>query len=127
MSNQSNDFECQHIPVPGVTVPNSIRSSEGFYISYNPSPADYGTRTTALVILDTVFFILKGDHREHMPKTLQQCFDYFLDNFKLAHEMGDVKSVVMGCDTFPHVQQRALESLGATNIATLAKRYHEKE
>ena len=127
MSNQSNDFERQHLPVPGVTVPNSVRSSKGFYISYNPSPADYGTSTTALVLLDTVFLILKGDHRKQMPETLQECFDYFLDNFELTHEMGDVKAVVMGCETFPFIQQRALESLGAINIAALAKRYHEKE
>ena len=127
MSNSSDNFEPQHIPIPGVIVPNSIKNSEGFYISYNPSPADYGTRTTALVILDTVFFILKGDHRKQMPETLQQCFDYFLDNYELAHEMSDVKAVVEGCDTFPYVRQRAFEALGATNIAALAKHYYAKK
>ena len=127
MSNQPNGFKSQHIPIPGVAVLNSIRESKEFHISYNPSIANYGTRTTALVILDTVFLILKGDHREQMPETLQQCFDYFLDNFDLAHKMGNVKEVVVGCDTFPHIRQRALESLGAANITALAKRYYTKK
>lgn len=127
MNNQSNGFEYQHIPIPGVTVLNSVRVSDNFHISYNPSIRDYGVRTTALVISNTVFFILKGDHRKEMPKTLQECFDYFLDNFDLAHEMSDTKAVVMGCETFPHIQSYALKALGKANIAALTERYYAKK
>ena len=81
-----------------ITAPNSIvkdNKEEKYYISYNPSIRDYGTKTTALVInkdnKKELFYILKGDHSKQYAncKDLKECINYFISNKKYIHEFSD--------------------------------------
>jgi hypothetical protein len=64
--------------------PNSIVVDGGkWHVSYNSiDVADYGDVTTALVIDQSNFYVLSGDHREGYKdlKTLDECKEYFLSH-----------------------------------------------
>jgi len=91
--------------------PNYVEAREGYHISYNPSYADYGIDTTALVIYlkedkaphfefntkefwscgvfwGDNFFILCGNHSKQLEAchSLDECIQYFIDNIDKAHE-----------------------------------------
>ena len=70
-----------------ISQPNTVTSSnENFYISYNPSAADYGTDTTALVIRSTSqFLILAGNHADkYKGLSFEDALAYFYANVDKA-------------------------------------------
>lgn len=77
-------------PITNARTPNVSRSFENFHISYNPSSADYGCDTTAIVLGGRVFFILNGDHEKPLLNAATEggvhaCVDYFIDNIAYAN------------------------------------------
>ena len=77
---------------------NEILESDGFYISYNPDCSkglggimdrlmgDHQTQETAIVIADSTFLILDGDHRKEYEKrieSLESCIEYYKSNSHL--------------------------------------------
>lgn len=70
-----------------VSQPNTVsESNPDFYVSYNPSSADYGTDTTALVIRETSqFLILAGNHAaQYKGLTFKEALAYFYANVSKA-------------------------------------------
>lgn len=67
-----------------------------FYVSYNPSVANYGHPTTALVIGPGMqyFYILNGDHRKQYanihPPTVEAFIDYFKAHNHLIAKYSDI-------------------------------------
>jgi hypothetical protein len=77
-----------------ISVPNSIMDAGDFYISYNDTDVEiYGSDTTALVIGQTKFYILKGDFREQYKSLLLQgveaCLGFYMQNLALSHRHSD--------------------------------------
>lgn len=78
-----------------LSIPNEVRQNcDEFYISYNASPAHYGSDTTAIVVLDpsmTKFYILLGDHRKQLEEasTLDKCMEYYKANPDKQSEYSD--------------------------------------
>jgi hypothetical protein len=69
---------------------NKITQFAGFYISYNPSVADYGCDTTAIVTDDMGdFYVMRGDLRRELCAIAMQgygpCIKFFNDNPALQH------------------------------------------
>jgi len=85
-----------------VSQPNTVsETNPDFYVSYNPSRADYGTDTTALVIRETSqFLILAGNHsKEYKGLTFKESLSYFYANVSKAvkqSEHGQVFKFVDG-------------------------------
>lgn len=75
-----------------VSQPNTIREiNPEFYVSYNPSSADYGTDTTALVIRETSqFLVLAGNHsKEFKGLPFREALAYFYANVSKAVEQSE--------------------------------------
>jgi hypothetical protein len=67
-------FNHQHLPPEkGGNPPNMICDpSPHWYISYNPSSADYGSVTTAIVLGQMEYFlVLNGDHRKALSDVIE--------------------------------------------------------
>jgi hypothetical protein len=116
-------FKSQRVPVTNELAENTVADFKSYHISYNSNPANYGCRTTALVMKNNVFFILNGDHKDAMLEAseengLQGCFDYFLRNLDKANGMSEHHSVLKGKCQF-NLHKYALEYLGAENIERL--------
>lgn len=73
--------------------PNKIVISDSqFHISYNNTDyAIYGSDTTAIVVNQTKFYILMGDHTKEYKQcqTLDSCLDYYKKNINLSHKYSD--------------------------------------
>lgn len=70
---------------------NLIHKRDGWHLSYCGSSAVYGCETTALVVDNRVFFVLRGDHRREWMTawTLWEALQYFIahdDQIHLASE-----------------------------------------
>jgi len=97
---------------------NRVTDHEGYHVSYNPSPRDYGCDTTALVLGDhAIFLILKGNHYDALNQapSMQAAVDYFIDHADLAHDYGDHKHLRNYNHPFS-VPKHADILLGADNI-----------
>ncbi|EIC4510208.1 hypothetical protein LAC50_002849 [Escherichia coli] len=70
-----------------VHAPNLIHKRYGWHLSYCGSSAAYGCKTTALVIDNRVFFVLKGDHRREWmaAMTLWEALQYFVAHDDQVH------------------------------------------
>lgn len=113
----------QMIPVINQAAPNEILDRGEFHISFNPSVSDYGSKTTAIVLRNTVFLTLNGDHRDKLREIseadgLRGCFDYFLENIGSANFMCNHHQIVRGDNTF-NIARDAERILGAANIDRL--------
>lgn len=116
-------FKHGHIPYINTVTPNRVADFEKFHLSYNPSSADYGSDTTALVLGNNMFLILNGSHEEAMYAAaedagLQGCFDYFVENIALANPISDHTTVVDGDPNFG-LDKYAVEVLGEDNVQRL--------
>lgn len=116
-------FKKGRIPIINELTPNEVMDLGEYHLSYNPFSADYGSRTTALVLANTVFLILDGDHRTQMAGAadtsgLQGCFDYFLENLDCANHNSEHHLILKGNNTFG-VTDSATKYLGEENIARL--------
>jgi hypothetical protein len=82
-------------PMPGaIPAPNTVLGGDGFYVSYNPDPRDYGSDTTALVVGQMErFYVLVGDHRAQYAELVDHGFDaclaYFQGHLDQAHRFSD--------------------------------------
>lgn len=121
ISSTANRFTRGACPVTNVIAPNMTRTFTDFHISYNPSSADYGCDTTALVLSDRVFFILNGDFSERFAeasesKGLQGCIDLFIENIEKANRLSEhLMASGMNSDPF-ELGRTAREMLGQDNI-----------
>jgi hypothetical protein len=118
-------FKGQRIPIVNEVAPNTVLARDGYHLSYNASSADYGSDTTAIVLRDTVFLTLNGDHKDALAAVseeggLQQVFDYYLENLSLANHMSDDRLIVKGDNTF-NSAINAREFLGDENVERLIK------
>jgi len=90
------EFKHHTVPVINQRSVNSTLDFKNYHVSYNPSSAGYGTKTTAIVIAGRLFFILAGDHREPLRDMataggLAGCVQYFIDNIGQAHDFSEHK------------------------------------
>lgn len=90
------EFKHHTIPVINQRTVNSTLDFKDYHISHNPSAADYGTETTAIVISNRVFFILCGDYRKPLRDAanaggLSECLRFFITNIKRAHDYSEHK------------------------------------
>lgn len=125
MEKDEHIFKRSSIPSFDVLSPNEVLKHSGFHISYLENSLDYGCPTTALVLNNTVFLILNGDHRQAYKDIsniegceLQQSFDYFIAHIVDAHKMGDLTAIILN-DNRSNVANHALEYLGGDNIEKL--------
>ncbi len=78
-------------PMSNTSSPNLVRSfGKDFHISYLRYSPAYGCKTTAIVLDERVFLVLKGDHTNQLiPVTekagIQGCVDYFIKHLDEAH------------------------------------------
>lgn len=77
-----------------LNIPNFTYDGKGFYISYNDRDSGvYGSDTTALVVNDSTFYILNGDHRMGYSPLVDQgidaCVSYFYDNICQRNRYSD--------------------------------------
>ncbi len=113
-------------PVTRSPSPNMTRSfAPGFHISYNPSSADYGTDTTAIVIQERVFFVLSGDHAAALCAAADQsgiagCVDYFVEHIAQANSLSEhLMATGVNADPFG-LMPTALEVLGQDAVQRIA-------
>lgn len=114
-------FRSSRCPITGSVSPNSVASFDQYHISYKPSSVHYGCDTTALVLRDTVFLILRGDHRKPLTEApdLQGCMEYFVENIHLAHPFGEHLQVTgLDIDHFK-LTTTAEEVLGVETLGRL--------
>lgn len=116
-------FKGQRVPVTNELAPNTILNRGDYHISYNASAANYGSETTAIVLKNTVFLVLNGDHKKALQDIseeggLQACFDYFLENIDSANGMSEHHPILKGDNTF-NIAMWAEEFLGPDNIERL--------
>lgn len=116
-------FKSQSIPETNELAPNTVLDRSGYHISHNASSAAYGCQTTALVLKNTVFLVLNGDHREALCDAssaggLQACFDYFLEHLESANHMSEHHFILQGNNVFS-TTSNAEDFLGPENIARL--------
>ena len=117
------EFKSHPIPVTNETSPNVTADFAGFHISYNRQSIDYGCPTTALVIGNTLFFILNGDHKQALLDTgnksgLQGCFEYFLEELDKGNHLSEHINVANGDNTFS-LTDTAVKLLGQDNVDRL--------
>lgn len=87
-------FKGSLCPISHSPSPNVVKAFGPFNVSYNPSTQGYGIDTTAIVLDDHVFLILKGDHAAALDQACQRagiegCIDYFVDHINEAHKMSE--------------------------------------
>lgn len=113
-------FKHETIPVTNQRTVNSTSNFSGFHLSYNPSAADYGSDTTAIVLKNQLFLILNGNHKKSLSEVansagLQGCIDYFISNIAQANPIGEHIGAINGKDPFGLAKIR-LDLLGQPNI-----------
>lgn len=99
---QTNQLAPKHLgmsstfcPMSNTCSPNSVRSfGKDVHISYLPYSSAYGCDTTAIVLRDHVYLVLRGDHTNQLiPVTaeagIQGCVDYFIKHLDQAHLMSE--------------------------------------
>lgn len=117
-----NNYKSQPVPVTNELAPNSIVESKGYHLSYCSRVSDYGCVTTALVLRNNVFLILKGDHRKTWPKEpLQASFDYFVENRDQWHDFSDVGNIFNPQTRWPSIRRDFIDMLGEENLAKLGQ------
>ncbi|RRV08832.1 hypothetical protein EGJ28_16330 [Stutzerimonas xanthomarina] len=130
VNSKSLGMKSSFCPVTNEPSPNATRSfGSAFHISYNPRSAGYGSDTTAIVLQDRVFFVLKGDHAGALCKVAAEegakgCADYFAQNIDRASDLSEhLMATGLSNDPFA-LGPTALEVLGqegVDRIATAAK------
>jgi len=118
-------FTHDTIPIINQRTPNATCRFSGFHLSYNPSSADYGSDTTAIVMGDTLFFILNGNHKKVLATIatetgLQGCIDYFINHIELANPLSEHLGVINGQEQFG-IAKSGLAFLGQANIDRIAQ------
>ncbi|HGB9753148.1 TPA: hypothetical protein ACIYX1_004819 [Escherichia coli] len=86
-----------------VHAPNLIHKRDGWHLSYCGSSAAYGCKTTALVIDNRVFFVLKGDHRREWveARTLWEALQYFVTHDDQIHPASEHRMALgLSVDSF---------------------------
>lgn len=113
-------------PVTGTRSPNVTRSfGTAVHISYNPSSAGYGCDTTAIVLLERVFFVLNGDHAEALCSAVAQhgvsgCVEYFVQNISQANGRSEHLMAAGLADDVFGLMPTAVEVLGHDGVARIA-------
>ena len=118
-------------PVINTRSINCTVNKVGYHLSYNPSVADYGSHTTALVLLGRVFFVLNGNHKEYILEAsekdgLQGCIDYFIDNIKMANDLSEHYIIIGQNEDLFELTKTALQSIGQVNIDRIYKAVKDK-
>ena len=118
----------RHHTIPGIgqrSINSTTRAVDGSHLSYNPSRADYGCDTTALVLHGRVFLILNGDHREGMFSAfdtggIQAAASYFIDHLAQAHPNSEHQYVTgLAADPFGLIPT-AVQCLGQDMVDRMA-------
>lgn len=113
-------------PVTHMRTPNVARSFGNFSISYNPRSSDYGCDTTAIVLGGRVFFVLNGNHAEHLclaasTNGIQGCVDFFVENIAQANSRSE-HWMATGLTKDPFsLLATALDVIGQSNIDRIAR------
>lgn len=113
------------IPYTNERTVNATCSFIGFDLSYNPSAADYGIDTTAIVLDQQIFLILEGNHKQQLLNVanelgLQGCVDYFIQNISQASSFSEHIAVIKGQDLF-NLGKIGLQLLGQENVDRMAQ------
>jgi len=113
-------------PVTRSPSPNVTRSfGSSVHISYNPRSAGYGIDTTAIVLCERVFFVLKGNHAEALCKAGAEngskgFVEYFVQNIARASELSEhLMATGVSNDPFG-LMPTALEILGQEGVELIA-------
>lgn len=118
-------FKHGTIPYTNQRTVNATCSFKGFDLSYNPSAADYGTDTTAIVLDQQIFLILEGNHKQQLLNAanelgLQGCVDYFILNIAQASSFSEHIAVINGQELF-NLGKIGLQLLGKENVDRIAQ------
>lgn len=114
-------------PVTNVRSPNVTRIFGNFHISYCNRSSDYGCPTTAIVLGGRVFFILNGNHAEHLiiaasEEGIQGCVDYFINNIDQANGYSEhLMATGVASDPFD-LFSTTLGIIGQDNINRIIKK-----
>jgi hypothetical protein len=116
--NFKNEPAC---PITNVRAINQIFVLDNAHVSYNPSSANYGCKTTAIVLKGRVFFILNGDHRAELSviipdKGIQGCIDYFIDNIDKVNDHSEHLMVIGKKNDLFELIPTAVYVIGQKNI-----------
>jgi hypothetical protein len=118
-------FKHETIPVIKQRTVNVTCEFDGFHLNYNPQRSGYGTDTTAIVMENTLFFVLNGDHMTVLQAVakeagLQGCIDYFIENIGQANQYSEHIAVING-ETRYGLAESGLKLAGQANIDRIAK------
>jgi len=73
---------------------NRVTDFGKYHISYDPRSSAYGCDTTAIVMNDDAFFVLKGNFAPALKAAaaaggLDACVDFFIDHIAHAHAFSE--------------------------------------
>ncbi len=116
-----SDFKHHTIPVINQRTINSTMDFDKFHLSYNPSSANYGSKTTAIVLTQSVFFILNGNYKKELAeisknKGLQGVIDFFIDNIDKANKLSEHSLLIEGANDAFNIKEMTLKAIGQENI-----------
>jgi hypothetical protein len=120
-------FQHHRIPVINQRSVNcATQIFDGMHISFNPSSVDYGSKTTAIVLQQRVFFVLNGDHRAALTEAAhnagaQGCIDYFIEKIAQANPLSEHRMVIGEVADPFEVTPTAIAVLGQANIDRLTQ------
>ena len=119
-------FKHGTVPITNERTVNAVKKYKGFHLSYNPSSSHYGCATTAIVLRDSVFLVLNGNHKQALSDVadadgVSGCIDYFCKNIKQANLLGE-HFIVAGVekDLFS-IRQAAIEAIGQSGVDMIVK------
>ena len=119
-------FRGYSVPVINTMAPNITKDFDGYHISYARYISEYGSDTTAIVINQSIFFVLSGNHASALnaisqSEGLQGCINYFIDNIDQANRLSDHLTVLGLEADIVDIKPMAEEILGQRNISRLAQ------
>jgi len=108
-------------PITNARSVNLTIDFDNYHISYNPSSAGYGCVTTAIVLKQTVFLVLNGDHKtnlEHLAKELglQGCIKYFANNIDKASKLSEHLMATGLAEDLFSLAPTTLTTIGETSV-----------
>lgn len=119
-------FKHGTVPITNERTVNSVKEHTGFHLSYNPRSSDYGCATTAIVLRDSVFLVLNGNHKQALSDIadadgIHGCIDYFCENIKQANHLGEHPIVAGVAKDLFGIRQTAIEAIGQGGVDLIAK------
>lgn len=111
--------------------PNSVANFGKFHLSFNDRDTlAYGSETTAIVLLGTVFLVLNGDHREALFEAATKhgaegCLEYFTQNIRLANSKSEHEQMLDAVPDPFNCRKYALQVVNESALDKMLEVYNQ--